>query len=274
MGIRESLLNTITSVGSSDFVRIVTSAGASSKATVANLFKSFESGLGAKSSLGTSDYIRVVGSDNVSYKQLVSDVTSTLGIKYLGAFSGSTDADIIKSALTALKTAYSSETSSATNTPKVVSFFRSGAWGFVGTAWIRSARVQMNVTQTNSGAQFYASDDNGTQTVIAQPTRAEIDALNSKTPYTGLRCEDIWTDAKTYAVSNSFRAILYITDSSGPRCGEYILATTGTGVWQKKDVSACADITINVNTANQISITPAAGSRRVLWIIMQGTITS
>lgn len=39
MGVRESLLNTITSVADSDFVRIVTSAGASSKATVANLAK-------------------------------------------------------------------------------------------------------------------------------------------------------------------------------------------------------------------------------------------
>jgi hypothetical protein len=78
MAIRESLLNTITSVASSDFVRLVTSAGESSKATVANLFKSFESGLSAKSSLTTSDYIRVVGSDNACYKQLVSDVADLM----------------------------------------------------------------------------------------------------------------------------------------------------------------------------------------------------
>lgn len=81
MGIRESLLNTITSVGNGDFVRIVTSAGASSKATVANLFKSFESGLSAKSSLTTSDYIRVVGSDNVSYKQSLTSVNNALPVK-------------------------------------------------------------------------------------------------------------------------------------------------------------------------------------------------
>lgn len=83
MAIRESLLNTITSVASSDFVRLVTSAGESSKATVANLFKSFESGLGAKSSLTTSDYIRVVGSDNNVYKQSVSAVATTMGIDAL-----------------------------------------------------------------------------------------------------------------------------------------------------------------------------------------------
>ncbi len=101
MGIRESLLNTITSVGSSDFVRIVTSAGASSKATVANLFKSFESGLGAKSSLTTSDYIRVVGSDNNAYKQLVSDVAKKIIENYTGSsLAGSSQS--VKSALDAL----------------------------------------------------------------------------------------------------------------------------------------------------------------------------
>lgn len=81
MGIRESLLNTITSVGNSDFVRIVTSAGASSKATLQNVIKSFETGLGAKSSLTTSDYIRVVGSDNNLYKQSVSSVMQMMGIE-------------------------------------------------------------------------------------------------------------------------------------------------------------------------------------------------
>ena len=85
MGVRESLLNTITSVADSDFVRIVTSAGASSKATVRNLFKGFESNLSAKSSLTTSDYIRVVGSDNEAYKQSVNSVKSTLGVTALEA---------------------------------------------------------------------------------------------------------------------------------------------------------------------------------------------
>lgn len=80
MGIRESLLNTITSVADSDFVRVVTSAGASSKATVRNLFKGFESNLSAKSSLTTSDYIRVVGSDNEAYKQSVSAVKTAMGV--------------------------------------------------------------------------------------------------------------------------------------------------------------------------------------------------
>lgn len=93
MGIRESLLNTITSVADSDFVRIVTSAGASSKATVRNLFKGFESNLGAKSSLTTSDYIRVVGSDNESYKQLVSGVADVINPLLAKVLSGDHDAN-------------------------------------------------------------------------------------------------------------------------------------------------------------------------------------
>ena len=101
MGIRESLLNTITSVDNSDFVRIVTSAGASSKATVANLFKSFESNLSAKSSLTTSDYIRVVGLDNEAYKQSVSDVAKKILENYTGSsLAGSSQS--VKSALDAL----------------------------------------------------------------------------------------------------------------------------------------------------------------------------
>ena len=101
MGVRESLLNTITSVADSDFVRIVTSAGASSKATVRNLFKGFESNLSAKSSLTTSDYIRVVGSDNESYKQLVSDVAKKIIENYTGSsLAGSSQS--VKSALDSL----------------------------------------------------------------------------------------------------------------------------------------------------------------------------
>ena len=101
MGVRESLLNTITSVADSDFVRIVTSAGASSKATVRNLFKGFESNLSAKSSLTTSDYIRVVGSDNEAYKQSVSDVAKKIIENYTGSsLAGSSQS--VKNALDSL----------------------------------------------------------------------------------------------------------------------------------------------------------------------------
>lgn len=102
MGIRESLLNTITSVGSSDFVRIVTSAGASSKATLQNVIKSFETGLGSKTSLTDSDYIRIVGSDNNLYKQSVNDVEKRIIEDYTeSSLGGATQS--VKSAFSAFR---------------------------------------------------------------------------------------------------------------------------------------------------------------------------
>lgn len=139
-----------------------------------------ERNLPSKTTLTTSDYIRVVGSDNASYKQLVSDVADTMGITYLGSFSASSDEDTIKSALTALNSAYSSEASSTTNKPKTVAFFRSGAWGFVGTAWIRSTTANMTVVRNDNGYTYFAKDVGGTQTVTLMPTRAEVDALATK----------------------------------------------------------------------------------------------
>ena len=61
----------------------------------------YEQNLGQKSSLGTSDYIRVVGTDNVSYKQLVSDVAKKIIENYTGSsLAGSSQS--VKSALDAL----------------------------------------------------------------------------------------------------------------------------------------------------------------------------
>lgn len=116
MGIRESLLNTITSVSNSDFVRIVTSAGASSKATVQNLFKSFETGLGAKSSLTTSDYVRVVGSDDVAYKQSVEAFLVALGIN-ASARTLLTSSDDLNN-VTSIGYYYTSGTSLPANAPQ------------------------------------------------------------------------------------------------------------------------------------------------------------
>lgn len=106
MAIKESLLTVVNSISDSDFVRAVTSAGASRKLSVSNLAKhivetytgstiagsaqSVKSALDAlvekdypaKSSLTTNDYIRVVGTDNVSYKQRIYDVKTAMGLQY------------------------------------------------------------------------------------------------------------------------------------------------------------------------------------------------
>lgn len=140
----------------------------------------WEKDLAQKTSLATSDFIRVVGSDNVSYKQSVASVANATGSVYLGAFSASSDEDAVKSALTALKNAYGYEASSTTNLPKTVAFMRSGAWGFVGVAWIRSTTVEMTAVRYTDGATYFGKDVSGTQTVTLMPTRAEVDALTNR----------------------------------------------------------------------------------------------
>lgn len=160
----------------------------------------YEKDLAQKSSLTTSDYIRVVGSDNVSYKQLVSSVANATGSAYLGAFSASSDEDAVKQALSALKTKYSSESSSTENLPKVVSFMRSGAWGFVGIAWIRSTTVEMTAVRYTDGATYFGKDVSGTQTVTAQPTRAEVNALTAKTSVSVTASTNVVID-----VNNSYK---------------------------------------------------------------------
>ena len=171
MGIRESLLNTITSVGNSDFVRIVTSAGASSKATVANLFKSFESGLSSKSSLTTSDYIRVVGSDNNSYKQSVSSVADAILPLLKKTVPSGTDT----SSITEIGDYYSTWTNIPTG---------SSASGYL---WVlphnSSNAYRKQIYSPYGDNTLYIRTLNGNNWTSWEklPTRADVDALNEKT---------------------------------------------------------------------------------------------
>ena len=227
MGIRESLLNTITSVGSSDFVRIVTSAGASSKATLQNVIKSFETGLGAKTSLTTSDYIRVVGSDNNPYKQSVSDVKSTMGVTTLENNMGSTltsGTDLNTLTLSAnerkIKIYHGQDITAMVNRPSAVS----NAWPFclelipIGTGATYTKQV-LHIygttgipdntyvrTQTYSGGTVWTN-------WVQLPTRAEIDALNSNTTK---------HDITTYVDLSSYTSTWYTFPTDG-----YITASCG-----------------------------------------------
>ena len=150
MGIRESLLNTISSVSGSDFVRIVTAAGASSKATVANLFKSFESGLGAKSTLTTSDYVRVVGSDNASYKQSVGDVAKKIIENYTGSSLAGTSQSV-KAALDSLNSKLVVKTITASSPATFSLGNGTRAIAFASSAYSENAGVA-NVSVANSGS--------------------------------------------------------------------------------------------------------------------------
>lgn len=175
MGIRESLLNTITSVADSDFVRVVTSAGASSKATVKNLFKSFESNLGAMSSLTTSDYIRVVGSDNNSYKQTLSAIMSTMGVADLNSMFR----DITWTANADLNTYKTSGfrwiSTGATNGPTGLTWFALFVMG-------RGTDAARQFAVANNGTCYVRTYQSSTWSAWQKmPTRAEMDALTTPT---------------------------------------------------------------------------------------------
>ena len=58
MAVRESLLNTINSIATSDFVRAVTSAGASSKVTVSNLAKAIVENYTGSTLAGSSQSVK------------------------------------------------------------------------------------------------------------------------------------------------------------------------------------------------------------------------
>lgn len=179
MGIRESLLNTITSVGNGDFIRIVTSAGASSKATLQNVIKSFETGLSAKTSLTTSDYIRVVGSDNVSYKQQVGNVADfIIENEYLTPPTAlSSGADLLTLAVGVYYTPSNDVASSLVNKPSGLS--RNCRVEVLSRI---PARREIIVTDSANNVWENQMDSASTWTGwVQRPTRAEIDALNSKT---------------------------------------------------------------------------------------------
>lgn len=232
MGIRESLLNTITSVGSSDFVRIVTSAGASSKATLQNVIKSFETGLGAKSSLADSDYIRIVGSDNNLYKQSVNDVEKRIIEDYTGSSLGG--------ATQSVKSAFSAFRGIPSNTNKRLAYLGTSAnFDTITAEW--SLGLGSNGPTTNAfyyvhtiafesaadgtvvnGKQIAYSYTTDTEAVYVrhrannawtaweqQPTRAEVDALTKH-------------DITTYVDLASYTSTWYTFPSDG-----YLTASCG-----------------------------------------------
>ena len=174
MGIRESLLNTITSVADSDFVRIVTSAGASSKATVRNLFKGFESNLGAKSSLTNSDYIRVVGSDNEAYKQSMSSVSEIVrtNLNY-PEISGNTQAAFETALNARFQDMKDGEVALVRAYPNWGASFTAGARATAALYRITSSLYKCCILDAHLWDGYYYSD--------AWHWNSEIDKLNTRT---------------------------------------------------------------------------------------------
>lgn len=132
----------------------------------------YEQNLGQKSSLTTSDYIRVVGSDNVSYKQLVSAVADTIVPTTAKLVSENTF-------VTSLSTYGLYYCRSWTDSPSGVSL--SGYLLVLPHATAGATFRKILYSTYAENAIYMRTLNNGTWTAWEKlPTRAEIDALNSK----------------------------------------------------------------------------------------------
>lgn len=83
----------------------------------------------------------------------------------------------------------------------------------------------------------------------------------------------IESPGRTFTVPSGFRGVLVLTDSTEARCGIYIVATTGLGLWVVRPVIEASGVSIDTSTAYKMTITPNNGSRIVLLISLQGSVT-
>ena len=86
---------------------------------------------------------------------------------YAGSFSGSSDAEVISQACEAVRIKYPNDFGKDNNTPFPISFFRQGAWEFVGTGWIRNSEVYLSVGSFGAGRYTlaYQASSGATPTV-------------------------------------------------------------------------------------------------------------
>ena len=86
---------------------------------------------------------------------------------YAGSFSGSSDAEVISQACEAVRIKYPNDFGKDNNTPFTISFFRQGAWEFVGTGWIRNYEVYLSVGSFGAGRYTlaYQASSGATPTV-------------------------------------------------------------------------------------------------------------
>ena len=81
------------------------------------------------------------------------------------------------------------------------------------------------------------------------------------------------SSATTFNIPNSYRGTLFIYDSTPARNGEYMVYAAGTGGVNYKSISSATDITIDISVSNKLTITPASGSRIVVFLNAQFVAT-
>ena len=131
----------------------------------------YEQNLGQKSLVTADDYVRVVGTDNVSYKQQISSTPS-----HFKVISGTDLLGYIKSVGTGT---YFIRMDNVSGLPSGGVVYR-----IVKTHGINDARCSIIAIPMDANASIYTtfitSASASSISWTAQPTRAEVDALNSK----------------------------------------------------------------------------------------------
>ena len=169
----------------------------------------YEKDLAQKSSLTTSDFIRVVGSDNASYKQVLTSVLDTfntnLPIRQLSA-SSFVNLDTQLSAISADIRYFS--TVNGTDGPN-----SRNRWTVIGfNNGTSTYAFQWAMTFDGRLYERHKSNSSTWSAWVTQPTRAEVDALNSKTSGAG-------------TAENQYCSYSYTYIKRGNICQLYVEAT-------------------------------------------------
>lgn len=81
------------------------------------------------------------------------------------------------------------------------------------------------------------------------------------------------TPGATFTLSANYRGTMFIYDSTAGNNGEYIVFSSGSGAVNTKIISAANGVTIDTSVSYKIKITPSSGSRMVVFITAQGSIS-
>lgn len=122
---------------------------------------------------------------------------------YAGSFSGADDT-VIQQACEAIRAHFPNDIGKYSNNPFPVSFFRTQAWEFVGTGWIRASRVYLIVETSYNGKLYIVSQESSgaTPTIKTFATTTEY-ARNTWTPtFSGTANPSVSNASCFYSVKN------------------------------------------------------------------------
>ena len=107
----------------------------------------------------------------------------------------------------------------------------------------------------------------------AQTLKVALDSLNSKLPV-GFTLFEASTAGKTVTLGNGYRGVVFALDSSAARCGEFIIATTATGVVNIATILSAEQLTLDTSVNGKITIIPDTGARKIVFMTGSGDTPS